>query len=212
VRSRATDGFQYVFAWKLDQAANIHLETRATGILSTHLIMPGETSPYGNIVNPGVLAPNHQHLFSIRIDPAIGALGEGNTVIQEDSVPMPFDRADPPANNPWGVGYTVEKTVIEKSGWADAAPFKNRVFKVGRMDLTPCYRADKDRLSTPRGSTQSLSDQSATSWCHNPPSLCSVTQTVLVTLELNCEFVTLVTGISADSAQWRTSHLGHQTP
>lgn len=99
--------------------------------------MPGETSPYGNIVNPGVLAPNHQHLFSIRIDPAIGALGEGNTVVQEDSVPMPFDRANPPANNPWGVGYTVEKTVIEKSGWADAAPFKNRVFKVGRMDLTP---------------------------------------------------------------------------
>lgn len=42
--------------------AGVHLETRATGILSTTAIMPGETSPYGTIVNPGVLATNHQHL------------------------------------------------------------------------------------------------------------------------------------------------------
>jgi hypothetical protein len=68
--------------------------------------------------------------FSIRIDPAIGALGEGNTIIQEDSVAMPFNARSPPANNLYGVGYTVEKTTIETSGWADAAPEKNRVFKV----------------------------------------------------------------------------------
>jgi len=43
---------------------------------------------------------------------------------------MPFDRANPPADNRWGVGYTVEKTPITTSGWADAAPEKNRVFKM----------------------------------------------------------------------------------
>lgn len=119
-----------MFAWKFDQAANVHLETRATGILSTHAILPGETSPYGTVVNPGVLAPFHQHIFSMRIDPAIGALGEGNTVVQEDSVPMEFDPVNPPKNNPYGVGYTVEKTPFEISSWADAAPEKNRIFKV----------------------------------------------------------------------------------
>jgi primary-amine oxidase len=43
---------------------------------------------------------------------------------------MPFSASNPPANNQWGVGYTVEKTPIEVSGTADAAPFKNRVFKI----------------------------------------------------------------------------------
>lgn len=47
---------------QFDQAAAFHLETRATGILSTCAILPGESSPYGNVVNPGVLATNHQHL------------------------------------------------------------------------------------------------------------------------------------------------------
>ncbi len=46
---------------------------------------------------------------------------------------MPFDPANPPKNNPYGVGYTVEKTLMQTSGWADSAPEKARVFKVGRV-------------------------------------------------------------------------------
>jgi primary-amine oxidase len=75
-----------------------------------------------------VLASNHQHLFSVRLDPCID--GHNNTVVQEDSVAMKFDKTNPPANNLYGVGYTVEKTPITRSGWADAAPEKNRVFKM----------------------------------------------------------------------------------
>jgi primary-amine oxidase len=56
--------------------------------------------------------------------------GTENTIVQEDSVAMPFDVRARPANNPYGVGYTVEKTPIRLSGWADAAPEKNRVFKM----------------------------------------------------------------------------------
>ncbi|BEI82479.1 hypothetical protein CcaverHIS002_0303470 [Cutaneotrichosporon cavernicola] len=120
--------YEYIFAWKFDQAAAVHLETRATGILSTAAILPGEVSPYGNVVSPGCLATNHQHLFSVRIDPAVD--GHNNTVVQEDSVPMPFDKKNPPENNKWGVGYTVEKTPGVRSGGFDAAPEKNRVFKI----------------------------------------------------------------------------------
>ncbi|WOO78822.1 Copper amine oxidase 1 [Vanrija pseudolonga] len=120
--------YEYIFAWKFDQAAGVHLETRATGILSTAAILPGETSPYGNVVSPGVLATNHQHIFCVRIDPSID--GHNNTVVQEDSVPMPFDKHNPPADNRWGVGYVVEKTPFKVSGFADAAPMKNRVFKI----------------------------------------------------------------------------------
>ncbi|WVQ71769.1 hypothetical protein IAR50_001310 [Cryptococcus sp. DSM 104548] len=120
--------YEYIFAWKFDQAAALHLETRATGIMSTVAIMPGESSPYGNVVSPGVLATNHQHLFSVRIDPCID--GPNNTVVQEDSVPMPYNKAAPPKNNMWGVGYTVEKQPLIHAGGYDAAPQVARVFKI----------------------------------------------------------------------------------
>lgn len=86
-------------------------------------------SLYQSFADPVMLFWTYSR-FSIRIDPAIGALGEGNTIVQEDSVAMPFNAKSPPANNLYGVGYTVEKTTIETSGWADAAPEKNRIFKV----------------------------------------------------------------------------------
>ena len=93
--------------------------------------MPGTPTPrWGNIVSPGVYAPYHQHLFCLRIDPAID--GQHNSVVEEDSVPMPFDAKQPPEDNLYGVGYVVEKRIIEKSGFTDAAPEKNRVFKVSQ--------------------------------------------------------------------------------
>lgn len=120
--------YEYIFAWKFDQSAGVHLETRATGILSTAAIMPGETSPYGNVVSPGVLGTNHQHIFCVRIDPSID--GHDNTIVQEDSVPMPWSKTDSDGDNQYGVGYVVEKTPITKAGSADAAPHLNRCFKI----------------------------------------------------------------------------------
>jgi primary-amine oxidase len=58
--------YEYVFAYKLDTAAGITLETRATGIVSVVNIDPGKTSDYGNVVSNGVLAQNHQHIFAAR--------------------------------------------------------------------------------------------------------------------------------------------------
>jgi hypothetical protein len=43
---------------------------------------------------------------------------------------MPYDVNNPPANNPYGVGYVVEKTPIKTAGFADAKPEANRVFKI----------------------------------------------------------------------------------
>ncbi|KAJ5034928.1 uncharacterized protein L3040_008196 [Drepanopeziza brunnea f. sp. 'multigermtubi'] len=84
--------YEYIFADKLDQAGGITVgitvETRATGIVSVVNIDPGKTSPWGNVVSSGALAQNHQHLFCIRIDPAIDGLN--NTVVAEESLPMPM--------------------------------------------------------------------------------------------------------------------------
>ena len=106
------------------QNGNLELETRATGILSTSLIDPGKTSEWGNVVSPGVLAANHQHLFCLRVDPMID--GQLNSVIQEDSVSVPQSEHENPHGNAW----RLVKTPFEKSGSADAAPFANRCFKI----------------------------------------------------------------------------------
>jgi primary-amine oxidase len=118
--------YEYAFSWVFDQAAGIEFEVRATGILSTMPITNanGLTVPWGTNVGPGVVAPFHQHLFSLRIDPAID--GYKNTAFYEDSVPLPIDEII----NPYGVGYGVEATVIKKAGTAKTSIERHRVFKI----------------------------------------------------------------------------------
>lgn len=116
--------YEYIFAYKFDQSGGIDVETRATGIVSCVNIDPGKTSDYGNVVNPGVLAQNHQHIFAVRIDPAID--GHANTVMIEESHRVPMNAA----TNPKGNYYEVRKTPIKRATFADAAPMDNRVFKI----------------------------------------------------------------------------------
>ncbi|KAI7667820.1 putative copper amine oxidase, partial [Hortaea werneckii] len=116
--------YEYIFAWIFMQNGNVDLEVRATGILSTSLIDEGKTSEWGNVVSPGTLAANHQHLFSMRVDPMID--GARNTVVQEDSAPIPQTED----MNPHGNAWRVVKTPFETSGYGDADPFANRCFKI----------------------------------------------------------------------------------
>lgn len=67
------------------------------------------------------MAPYHQHVFALRIDPAID--GDKNTFVEEDSIAMPFD-----ANNPAGVGYITKQRKLATSGYSEAQP--NRVHKI----------------------------------------------------------------------------------
>lgn len=122
------------FAWEFDMAANVHLETRATGILSTMPIsaslINGTTVKgrenakklgFGTVVSEGVMAANHQHIFSIRIDPMID--GHNNLVVQEESHALPDSD-----ENPWGVGYTSIKEPIMSPGFRDLDAAKSRTF------------------------------------------------------------------------------------
>ncbi|KAL4804661.1 copper amine oxidase [Aspergillus unguis] len=124
--------YEYIFAFVFDQAANVELEVRATGILSTVPFdndVPGSTVPWGTNVGPGVMAPFHQHMFSLRIDPAID--GHANTVFYQDSVPLPEDEG-----NPHLVGYTTDETIIKESGTANTSVDKHRVFKIRNDNIT----------------------------------------------------------------------------
>src|SRR5271156_5946558 len=107
--------YEYIFAFHFGQDASIHYEIRATGILSTVPIETGDDVPYGTIVAPGVLAPNHQHLFALRIDPAID--GHQNSLLVEESHLIPVD--DPTMHNPLGVGYVNKSWIVENETGLD---------------------------------------------------------------------------------------------
>ncbi|PWN91042.1 copper amine oxidase [Acaromyces ingoldii] len=131
--------YEYIFYWTFDQAGEVEFETRATGILSTTPIDPrcDEEVPFATRVGDGVLAPYHQHIFCLRIDPCID--GDGNTVEVVDSVPMIAD----PVLNPYGTGYVTESRKIKTSGSEETDPLKARIFKIinpkkmNRVSKTP---------------------------------------------------------------------------
>lgn len=145
--------YEYIFAYKFDLSGNITVETRATGIVSVVNIDPGKTSDYGNVVSGGALAQNHQHIFCVRIDPAID--GHQNTVISEESHRVPMNKD----TNPRGNLYEVRKEVIKTSKWLDAEPFNNRVIKmVNTNKLNPISGKPVGYKFTPAATQLLLAD------------------------------------------------------
>jgi primary-amine oxidase len=120
--------YEYVIAYKLDTAGGITVETRATGIMSVVAIDDGKLeSEYGAVVAPGVLAQNHQHIFAVRLDPAVDSYTDGDTmVVVEETVPVPMN----PKTNPFGNFYQIQKRTVEKASWVDAEPQLNRQIRI----------------------------------------------------------------------------------
>ncbi|ANB11905.1 putative peroxisomal copper amine oxidase [Sugiyamaella lignohabitans] len=115
--------YEYIFAWHLDQAANIQLEIRATGIVSTQAIDFGKRSKFGTVVSPGVLATSHQHIFNLRIDPAID--GYKNSISVQETEIIPWNHL-----NPRGTGFVNNKYYLEQAGYLDAKIENNRYLKI----------------------------------------------------------------------------------
>ncbi|KAH6855386.1 copper amine oxidase [Chaetomium sp. MPI-CAGE-AT-0009] len=141
--------YEYVFLFHFSQDASLHYEVRATGILSTAPInLDTPPPPYGTVVAPGVLAPFHQHLFCLRIDPSVD--GHANSLVVEESRPLPVN--DPAVHNPHGVGYATHQTYVARETGLDLDHRAGRVFKIvneGKRNavtgtpvgvkLLPCY-------------------------------------------------------------------------
>ncbi|KAI9723695.1 MAG: hypothetical protein M1812_000995 [Candelaria pacifica] len=115
--------YEYILAFMFNQAGEVIYEVRATGILSTQPVDDGVDVPWGTVVHPGVLATHHQHIFSLRVDPALD--GTANRLVYDEAHAMP--RSD---FNPHGVGYYTQETIVEESGGFDIDYDQNRVFKI----------------------------------------------------------------------------------
>ena len=154
--------YEYIFAFQFHQDASIFYEVRATGILSTAPIDLDvkERIPYGTVVAPGVLAPHHQHLFSLRIDPALD--GYDNSLFMEESHPLPIDDTSAETKNPFGVGYQTVSQAIEQEGGFDLDFNKGRVFKlVNEKNINPITGSPVGFKLLPHYSQMLLADPSS---------------------------------------------------
>ncbi|KAH8427029.1 cytochrome c oxidase subunit 1 [Aspergillus melleus] len=120
--------YEYILAFILDQAANLHIDVKATGIVSTMPISKKTLSPWGTVVAPGVLAVNHQHLFSVRVDPALD--GVRNTIVYDDIIPV---RGEPDLD-PFGCAFRVNTTPIKRPGGYDLDLTKSRTYRIINPD------------------------------------------------------------------------------
>ncbi|GJC92585.1 amine oxidase [Colletotrichum higginsianum] len=141
--------YEYIFLFLFQQDGSVSYEVRATGIMSTAPIDLGATVPWATVVAPGVAAPYHQHIFCLRIDPAID--GHRNSLVVEESHPIPF-AGESDAYNPFGVGYTTKSQTVEREAGLDLDFATNRTFKIVNegvvnpttgtpvgFKLLPCY-------------------------------------------------------------------------
>lgn len=120
--------YEYILAFMFNQAGDLVYEVRATGILSTQPIDDDISVPFGTVVHPGVLAAHHQHIFSLRIDPALE--GHSNRLVYDEAHAMPISDF-----NPHGTGYVVKETVVEESCGIDIDYDSNRIFKLQNADV-----------------------------------------------------------------------------
>lgn len=101
--------YEYCFYHTFTLDGTYKLEIKLTGMLNTYCMHPSETAaPYGAEVAPRINAHNHQHIFSLRVDPEVD--GPNNTVVQNDAA-----LSDDPlgsAGNPHGNGFYCKKTPL----------------------------------------------------------------------------------------------------
>jgi len=107
--------YEYCFYHIFTLDGTYKLEVKLTGMLNTYVLHDSETAaPFGTEVAKRLTAHNHQHIFSLRIDPEID--GPKNTVVQSDAV-----ASDDPVGstaNPYGNAFYSKKTPLKTSAQA----------------------------------------------------------------------------------------------
>ena len=96
--------YDYAFSWVLNQDGSISVEAQLTGIVlakgvksarSQGLDGQGEER-MGRLVGPNIVAPNHQHFFSFRLDFDVD--GSSNSVYESNNQAMPPGPENPVKN------------------------------------------------------------------------------------------------------------------
>jgi primary-amine oxidase len=131
--------YEYGFFWYFYQDGTIQFEAKLTGIVQTRAVAPGETPGFGTLVAPQLDAPNHQHLFNMRLDLEVD--GPDNSVLEVDAVGLPMG-----PGNEYGNAIVARKTPItnERDARRRCDPATARTWKVINPAVT-------NRLGEPVG-------------------------------------------------------------
>ncbi|KAK8009142.1 copper amine oxidase [Apiospora marii] len=102
--------YEYGFYHTFSLDGTYRLEVKLTGMLNTYCLHPSEAAaPYGTEVARGLDAHNHQHIFSLRVDPAID--GPRNSVLEHDALPSEHPVGS--VANPFGNGFYSKATLLQ---------------------------------------------------------------------------------------------------
>ncbi|PSL00308.1 primary-amine oxidase [Murinocardiopsis flavida] len=116
--------YDYGFYWYLYLDGTIAFEAKATGVVFTG-VYDQRSSPYNSEVAPGLGAPFHQHLFSARLDMAVGGTENAVDEVEVASVAMGPE-------NPHGNAFARSATRLrtEQGARRPAAPHLDRTWHV----------------------------------------------------------------------------------
>ena len=117
--------YEYLIYWRLYQDGNIECEIRATGIMVTTPVAPGQPHPNGTLVDERTYAPYHQHFLVARLDMDID--GTDNTVYMTESHAEPMG-----PDNPYGLSLVTRNIPLrtESQGKQDVNCATQRAWKI----------------------------------------------------------------------------------
>jgi primary-amine oxidase len=117
--------YEYLVYWRLYQDGNIECEVRATGIMVTTPLAPGQPNPNGTLVDERTYAPFHQHFLVARLD--LDVDGTDNTAYMTESYAEPIG-----PDNPYGLSLVVRNVALrtEAEGKQDVEFATQRAWKV----------------------------------------------------------------------------------
>jgi primary-amine oxidase len=98
--------YEYGFYWYFYLDGNVQLEVKLTGVISPMAVEAGATPEFAGLVAPGLAGPNHQHLFSARLD--LDVDGPTNRVYEVEAERVPTG-----PENPWGNAFRQRATHLE---------------------------------------------------------------------------------------------------
>ncbi len=142
--------YDYGFYWNLSLDGSIEFEVKLTGILSTGALPVGEDPVYGTTIAPGLMAPNHEHYFSVRLDMAVD--GPRNNLFEVESVSEPVGPTNPHRN-----AWRTVKTHLTSEAGAQRLPdqLAGRAWLVASADTEtalgtrPAYRIEPGPYTSP---------------------------------------------------------------
>ncbi|MEO1191305.1 MAG: primary-amine oxidase [Pseudomonadota bacterium] len=151
VSSISTVGnYEYGSYWYFYLDGTVEFEMKATGIINTVAIEPGQPSKYTVEVAPGVGGQIHQHLFCARLDMAVD--GEANRLVECNTKAVPMG-----PDNPYGNAFYVEETTLARESEAQrrVEPATQRYWKFTSAEATnglgkpTAYKLEPSHTVTP---------------------------------------------------------------